>query len=275
MASKKLPDGLVNVDGGIGIGGSRLKVRYLNGDIMIRHPDCENQGPHPIVGTSEEGLGGVVRLDSVFEAGNWPDSTLAQGFENIMHDKLQHLVNAGYNCVREGVPQSPHIKELIKIAQTIQDEFATRIVRRDTWVKHGDTDLEIETAGGPTDLAAYLGTNYYIDLRRPKTENELKTLTYQLEALSDHFNELTHPLRRLKPPTWTLDSEWPKKASETDGDMQKRVWNRGQEAVFAELKDILCKVRNRDSTRYPHIAAFLLTHFVSISCFWAWRGVFV
>ena len=40
MASKKLPDGLVNVDGGLGMGGSRLKVRHLNGDIMIHHPPC-------------------------------------------------------------------------------------------------------------------------------------------------------------------------------------------------------------------------------------------
>ena len=90
------------------MGGSRLKVRYLNGDVMIHHPDCENQGPHPIVGVSEEGLGGVVRLDSVFDAENWPESTLAQGFANAMHDKLQTLITAGNNCVREGVPQSPH-----------------------------------------------------------------------------------------------------------------------------------------------------------------------
>ena len=41
MCSKKLPDGLVDVEGGIAMGGSRLKVRYLNGDIMIHHPDCE------------------------------------------------------------------------------------------------------------------------------------------------------------------------------------------------------------------------------------------
>ena len=53
MTTKKLPEGLVNVNGGLGMGGSRLKVRYLNGDIMIHHPDCENQGPHPIVGVEE------------------------------------------------------------------------------------------------------------------------------------------------------------------------------------------------------------------------------
>ena len=170
---------------------------------MIHHPECKKQGPHPIIGTEEEDLGGVVRLESVFEAGNWPDSTLAQGFADVMYDKLQHLVNAGYNCVREGVPQSPHIKELIRIAQNIQDKFATRIVKRDAWVKHGDSDVETETAGGPTDLAAYLGTHYFIDLRRPRTENEFKVLTYQLEALSDHFDELTPPLKRLKPATWT------------------------------------------------------------------------
>ena len=68
MSSRKLPDGLVDVEGGIAMGGSRLKVPYLNGDIMIHHPDCENQGSHPIVGVSEEGLGGVVRLNSVLEA---------------------------------------------------------------------------------------------------------------------------------------------------------------------------------------------------------------
>ena len=158
-------------------------MRYLNGDIMIHHPDCENQGPHPIVGTSEEGLGGVVRLDSVFEADNWPDSTLAQGFADAMHDKFQHLIEAGYNCVREGVPQSPHIKELIKIAYTFQDEFTTRVIKRESWTKHGETDMETESASGTPWLAAYLGTNYYVDLRRPKTENELKRLTYQLEAL--------------------------------------------------------------------------------------------
>ena len=56
-------------------------------------------------------------------------------------------------------------------------------------------------------MAAYLGTQYFIDLRRPRTESELRTLTYQQEALSHHFDELTHPLRVLKPATWTPKSE--------------------------------------------------------------------
>ena len=93
-----------------------------------------------------------------------------------MHDNLQHLIDAGYICVREGVPQSPHIKELIKIANFIQDEFATRIVKRESWITHGDTDMEIESASDTPGLAAYLGTNYYVDLRRPKTEHEFKIL---------------------------------------------------------------------------------------------------
>ena len=108
-----------------------------------------------------------------------------------MHDKLQHLVEAGYNCVRDGVTQSPHIKELIKIAQNIQDEFNTKVMKRSTWAKHEDKDLDLDVAGGPTDLAAYLGTSYHIDLRKPKTKDELKAQLHQLEALSAYM--LTTP----------------------------------------------------------------------------------
>ena len=43
-------------------------------------------------------------------------------------------------------------------------------------------------AGRKTELAAYLGTQYFINLRRPRTENELRALIYQLEALSHHFD---------------------------------------------------------------------------------------
>ena len=62
------------------MGGSRLKVRYVNGDVMIHHPDCEGQGPHPTDGINKEGIGGVIRLDSILEAGKWPEPTPAQGF---------------------------------------------------------------------------------------------------------------------------------------------------------------------------------------------------
>ena len=122
---------------------------------------------------------------------------------------------------------------------TFQDEFTTRVIKRESWTKHGETDMETESVSGTPGLAVHLGTNYYVDLRRPKTENEFKRLTYQLEALSDHFDELTLPLRKLKPATWTLDSKWPKKTSDPEGDMQKKVWSRRQVAVFAELKDTL------------------------------------
>ena len=80
--------------------------------------------------------------------------------------------------MRDGVPQSPHIKELIKIAQNIQDEFDTKVMKRSTWARHEDKDLALDVAGGPTELAAYLGTSYYIDLRKPKTKDELKTLLH-------------------------------------------------------------------------------------------------
>ena len=184
-------------------------------------------------------MGGIVRLDSVFDAGKWPEPTPAQGFADTMYDKLQQLVDAGYSCVRDGVPQSPHIKELIRIAQNIQDKFDTRVIKRSTWVKLIDKDYDQETAGGPTDLAAYLGTNYYVDLRKPKTRDELRTLIHQLEALSDQFDEIAHHLKRLRPPTWHLEKDWPKKDSEYAASAHRRIWNMGQEAVFAELKDTL------------------------------------
>jgi hypothetical protein len=38
--------------------------------------------------------------------------------------------------VRDGVPQSPHIKELIKMAQAVQDEFDTRVMKRSSWKEH-------------------------------------------------------------------------------------------------------------------------------------------
>jgi RNA recognition motif-containing protein len=48
----RLPDGLTDVKDGIGLNGSRLKIEYINGDAIIHHPDCHNQGSHPI--TEEE-----------------------------------------------------------------------------------------------------------------------------------------------------------------------------------------------------------------------------
>ena len=82
-----------------------------------------------------------------------------------MYEKLQKLVEAGYNCVRDGVPQSPHIKELIKMAQTVQDEFDTRVMKRSSWKEHKNDTLD--TPNYLPELAAYLGTSYYIDLRKP------------------------------------------------------------------------------------------------------------
>merc|ERR1712020_400322 len=194
---------------------------------------------HPIVGVGEEGLTGIVRLDSVFEAEKWPEPTPAQAFADGMYDKLQQLVEAGYDCVRDGVPQSPHIKNLIRIAMNIRDEFDTRVIKRSSWEKHIDKDLDQEAAGGPTDLVAYLGTSYYIDLRKPKTRVELRALIHQLEALSTHFDEIAHHLRRLRPPTWHLEKDWYKKDSEETESAKKRIWNVGQELVFAEIKDAL------------------------------------
>ena len=57
--TSRLPDGLVDVKDGIGLNGSRLKVEYINGDAVIHHPDCHNQGSHPI--TEEE------RMSYIFE----------------------------------------------------------------------------------------------------------------------------------------------------------------------------------------------------------------
>ena len=76
IITSKLPDGLVNVKEGIGMGGSRLKVQYLNGDTIVHHPECYKQGSHPISEriqrhlAHEGNLGGVVRLESVFNARN-------------------------------------------------------------------------------------------------------------------------------------------------------------------------------------------------------------
>ena len=67
-------------------------------------------------------------------------------------------------------------------------------MKRSTWARHEEKDIDLDVAGGPTELAAYLGTSYYIDLRKPKTKDELKTLLHQLEALSDQFDvALTGP----------------------------------------------------------------------------------
>ena len=109
-----------------------------------------------------------------------------------------------------------------------------RIVRRNSQVKYGDSDMEIEMAGRKTELAAYLETQYFINLRRPRTENELRALIYQLEALSHHFDELTYPLRKLRPKTNITSG-----GQEEDGDLRKEVWSKDQEAVFEELKDTI------------------------------------
>ena len=117
---------------------------------------------------------GVVRLESADWSRNWADTTIAQGFANTMFDKLQDLWDAGYNCSRQGVPQTPHIQELIRLAQDIQDEFANRITKREAWDLHGGSRPEGEQTDRKSKLAAYLGTQYYVNLRKPRTENELR-----------------------------------------------------------------------------------------------------
>merc|ERR1711978_439071 len=251
MSSKKLPDGLVDVEGGIAMGGSRLKVRYINGDMMIHHPECQGQGPHPTDGVNKDGIGGVIRIESILEAGKWPEPTPAQGFADSMYEKLQKLVEAGYSCVRDGVPQSPHIKELIKMAQAVQDEFDTRVMKRSSWKEHGGDILD--TPNHLPELAAYLGTSYYIDLRKPKTGDEFETLMNQLEALGSQFDEVAHLLKRLRPRGWPHDH----KESRNTTSM-RRIWNIGQESVFEEIKDtIFGLIKGRHPwTRKSKISAF-------------------
>merc|ERR1712115_482872 len=248
LTLKKLPEGLVDVEGGIAMGGSRLKIRYINGDMMIHHPECQGQGPHPTNGVNKDGIGGVIRIESILEAGKWPEPTPAQGFADSMYEKLQKLVEAGYNCVRDGVPQSPHIKELIKMAQAVQDEFDTRVMKRSSWKEYKDDILD--TPNYLPELAAYLGTSYYIDLRKPKTRDEFKTLMNQLEALGSQFDEIAHLLKRLRPPGWPHDHD------ETNS--MKRIWNMGQESVFEEIKDtIFGLIEGRHPwTRKSRISAF-------------------
>ena len=182
----------------------------------------------------------MVRLNSTYSPMDWPDSTIAQSFADVMHDKLQHLVNAGNECVREGVPQTPEIQELIKHARGIQDEYATRIVKRESWTRLGDSDTPMEWDESEANMVAYLGTQYYIDLRNPRTDNELRNLAYQLEALSRHFNELTRPLRLLRPKTVIPSSTTTIGGIQIEnGDLRKKVWTRNQEMIFEELKDTL------------------------------------
>ena len=184
----RLPDGLTDVKDGIGLNGSRLKIEYINGDAIIHHPDCHNQGSHPITEEEREShikdgnLGGAIRLESVLDARDWPESTIAQAFADTMYDKLQHLINVSHGCAKG--PLTPHVQRLIKTARDIQDEFATRITCRDSWVVHGDPDTSENSAGKNANLAPYLGTQYQIDLKKPRTRDELQILTNQIEALS-------------------------------------------------------------------------------------------
>ena len=113
-------------------------------------------------------------MGSVLNPREWPESTLAQAFADAMYDRLQHLVNVSHGCVRAG-----NTKELIRIARDIQDEFATRITHRESWVEHENPDTADDSANKSTDLEAYLGTQYLIDLKKPRTEGELKTLINQ------------------------------------------------------------------------------------------------
>ena len=158
----------------------------------------------------------------------------------------------GHGCARAG-----HTQELIKIAREIQDEFATRITRRESWVEHENPDATDDSAGKGTDLEAYLGTQYLIDLKKPRTRNELQTLTNQIEALSHHFDELTYPLKELKPGN-TDDKEETK-----DGGQHKEMWTGNQVAIFEDLKTILFDIvkgnhvwtRNaRVNAYHPHVA---------------------
>ena len=80
------------------------------------------------------------------------------------------------------------------------------------------------------ELAAYLGTSYYIDLRKPKTRDEFKTLLNQLEALGSQFDEIAHLLRRLRPPNWPDDHDESRKIGSV-----KRIWNMGHESVFYNI----------------------------------------
>ena len=45
------PEGLVDVMGGIGTNGAKLKMEFLQGDAIIRSPECFAQGQHPLTPT--------------------------------------------------------------------------------------------------------------------------------------------------------------------------------------------------------------------------------
>ena len=106
------------------------------------------------------------------------------------------------------MPQSPKITEIIKIMQEAQDEFSAKIAKPETWdvkdttfyANEGPdrTDQTRTARQGRHDVAGYLGSQYYVNLR---TENELRTLVRQLEGLGHHFDEVARSVRALRPLT--------------------------------------------------------------------------
>ena len=96
-----------------------------------------------------------------------------------MFDKLQDLFNTeeGGGCTRRGMPQSPKITEIIKIVQEAQDEFSAKIAKPETWdvkdttfyANEGPdrTDQTRTARQGRHDVAGYLGSQYYVNLKRP------------------------------------------------------------------------------------------------------------
>ena len=109
------------------------------------------------------------------------------------------------------MPQSPKITEIIKIVQEAQDEFSAKIAKPETWdvkdttfyANEGPdrTDQTRTARQGRHDVAGYLGSQYYVNLKRPRTENELRTLVHQLEGLGHHFDEVARSVRALHPLT--------------------------------------------------------------------------
>ena len=217
------------------MGGTRLKVHFLHEDTIIHSPECFSQGNHPITEEkckylSHQGnLGGVVRLQSIDKPADWADTKISQEFANTMFDKLQDLLNAAYNCTRHNIPQTPQVQEVIKIAQDIQDEFASRITRPNTWElgEHEDNEPDQNNSKDDptheicTNLAGYLGTQYYVNLRKPRSENELRVLMHQLEGLGQHFDEIALPLRTLRPHTDVPRSSVTGRWQTDEGDRKK------------------------------------------------------
>ena len=215
--------GLVDVSGGIGKNGTKVRVDFIEGNSVIHSPDCTAVSDTPITYkeatdffTCKKVLRGIlVLLKMIDVSSGWARTSPAQTFVDNMMAKMDEMILAAYTCMDKDGTDKNSVRDLIVNAEGIVKEFRAQVSKPETWVHDTNSDINqltlprdemdvhaiqppTEPAGAKFESQNTVGGQYYVHLRHLRTENELRTLIRQLQTIAEHFEDIGDLTRMLK-----------------------------------------------------------------------------